>query len=193
MSTQVEVAQAVGIIGSAYPNYSPTKETVSVYYELLKDVPFDLLRVATMQCCAEIGRKFAPSVGEILGAVAEIKRQVDGIPSQFEAWEDLIKAGRGLKRYQQKIDGEDFIVEERYKFLHPLVKTVAEQLGWPDRFPGSSSDEMADRAHYYKAYESALSKHLRGEVTPTAVKAYIQEKQSPLLAMGNLTKRLEKK
>ena len=193
MATQKDIAKLIAVLSAAFPNWSANEFTAEVYYQDLKEYPSDILEAAATMCRTEPGRRFAPSVGEILGAVAEIKRQVDGIPSQFEAWEDLIKAGRGLKRYQQKIDGEDFIVEERYKFLHPLVKTVAEQLGWPDRFPGSSSEEMADRAHYYKAYEAALSKHLRGEVTPTAVKAYIQEKQSPLLAMGNLTKKLEKK
>ena len=47
MSTQIEVAQIVAMIGSAYPNFSPAKETTGVYYELLKDLPIDLLKAAT--------------------------------------------------------------------------------------------------------------------------------------------------
>jgi hypothetical protein len=45
---------------------------VDVLFELLGDIPFDKLMEGTNDCIKEPGRKFAPSVGEIIHAVNEL-------------------------------------------------------------------------------------------------------------------------
>lgn len=192
MATQKDIAKLIAVLSAAFPNWSANEFTAEVYYQDLKEYPSDLLESAATMCRTEPGRKFAPSVGEILGAVIEIRKKVDNIPDAYQAWEDLLKAGRGVLG---KVEEGNVIVYYEYKFLHPLVKRVAESFGWPDRFPGPMSNEVSDRSQYIKAYEIALGKMLYQGVMPESVGKFIEEKrtQAPLLEMKNLTNKLEKK
>lgn len=191
MASPKDIAKLIAILSAAYPNFSPNEFTLEVYLQDLRDIDPEELFEACAVCRAEAGRKFAPSTGEIRGAVAELRRQISGIPTSFEAWEDLLQAGNGIKK---RVTDDNVIETIEYKFLHPLVKVVAEQLGWPDRFPGNLDTAMADRAHYFKAYDSALGQYMTKEIMPESVKQYIEVKrEARLLAMNDLTKKLEAK
>ncbi len=176
MASQVETAQIVAIIGAAYPNFSPTKETIQVYYELLKDIDGSALKIATLQCCAESGRKFAPGVGEIRGAVNDMRRQATGVPTALEAWAELLKAPKEGKSYRitDEVDenGATIIEEKIYKWSHPLVEQTAKMLGFP-KFP-DWSQESFERNTFFKAYEIQLQKHLKETEQLPEVKAYIE-------------------
>lgn len=195
MASQLEVAQVVAMIGSAYPNFSPNKETVSVYYELLKDLPLDLLRAAALQCCAESGRKFAPSVGELRGAAAEINRKAENIPSALEAWREVCKAPKagGVREFSDEIDehGRMVFVWHEYKWSHPLVEKIARLLGFPD-FP-NSDNESVDRAHFFKQYEQALKNCIDEAIELPEVTRYIENRRSgKTLPIGQVVKRLSR-
>lgn len=186
MPSQIEVAQVVAMIGAAYPNFAPTKETVSVYYEMLKDLPLDLLRAATMQTCAEAGRKFAPSVGEIRGAVGDLLRQAQHIPSTLDAWDETCRAPIPRDRlYPLYRDGE-IVKEDEYQWSHPLVKRVARQLGWP-RFPDPQNLGV-DRAHFFKMYEAELNSTTTHAIQLPEVLALVSNTN-----IKQLTARMEKK
>lgn len=192
-SSKEDIGKLVAILSAAYPNWNVNEFTVEVYYQDLKDIPSELLFVAATQCRTEPGRKFAPSTGEILGAVWAIRSRIQGVPSQYEAWQDLLSAGNGQRTSVEETDQGPVIVHSQYKFLHEIVQRVAEQLGWPDRFPGPRDNEMADRAHFYKAYEQAYNTLMKDDVMPSSVKNYIAERTTsmPALGMGELAKKLE--
>jgi hypothetical protein len=192
MASQIEVAQVVAMLGSAYPNFSATKETVSVYYELLKDLPADLLKVAALQCCAEAGRKFAPSVGELRGAAAEITHKTQGIPSALQAWNEVCKAPRSGE-YRRITDEHDehgnIIVQVRkLQWSHPVVEKVAKLLGWP-RFP-DPDNESIDRAHFLKQYELEVERATSAAVELPEVTRYIEANKAQALEAGEAVKRL---
>jgi hypothetical protein len=176
MSSKTEMAQIVGMIGSAYPNFNGAKETVAVYYELLNDLPLDLVRAATLQCCAEAGRKFAPSVGEIRGMAGELYRKAQGVPTALEAWDETCKAPkRGeLIRATDEVDenGNSFIERTKFVWSHPLVEKVARMLGFPN-FP-NLENLSTDRAHFFKQYELELSKYKGEAVELPEVTRYIE-------------------
>lgn len=153
MSTPEEVAAVVAMIGSAYPNFSGTKETVMVYYELLKDLPGDLLKISTLQCCAEAGRKFAPSVGEIRGTASDIQRRAQSVPSTLDAWNEVCSAPRPYPADYVIYRGGEIVPHPVYQWSHPLVEKTAKQFGWPD-FP-NYENLSTDRAHFFKQYEAA--------------------------------------
>lgn len=199
MASQLEISQIVVMIGAAYPNFAPTKETVSVYYELLKDLPADALKVATLQVCAETGRKFAPGIGEIRGAVSNIHRKTQGIPSTLEAWDEVSNAPKSLQ-YKRVTDERDergsVIIEVRpFTWSHPLVEKVALMLGFPD-FP-KADNESIDRAHFFKQYETELSNYSSAEIELPEVTRYIEAQQAKVLPTNKqlnlLTERLNAK
>lgn len=191
MSTQIEVSQVVALIGSAYPNFSATKETVSVYYELLKDLDIELLRTAALQCCAETGRKFAPSVGELRGAASELKVKAQGIPSVLVAWDEVCHA-----RYRQVDEehpfyrgGEKFTVDpDPHQWSHPIVERVAKMMGWPE-FPGEN--ESTDRAHFFRQYEIEVMRYSEAEAELPAVTNYIAHTRADALPIGEALKQLK--
>lgn len=157
-------------VAAAYPNWKATEDTIKVWTVYLADIPDDLLVAAIRKFISSSSHAFPPSIPEIRGTVTDIRAQVAGLPSAYEAWEDLIKAGRGIKKWA---DNDGYIHEEHYQFKHPLVKQIAEQLGWPQRFPGSMDNEVADRAHYTKAYDKARSETLEAETQLPDVTKYI--------------------
>jgi hypothetical protein len=193
MSQEIEVAQVVAMIGSAYPNFNPAKETVAVYYELLKDLPFDLLKAAALKCCAESGRKFAPSVGEIRGAAIELQVRVKGIPSVLAAWDEVCTAP-----YRQVNETHAFWRDgirhttdpDAHKWSHPLVEKVARMMGWPE-FPDPES-ESTDRAHFFKQYEAEIARYSSNEIELPEVTRYIETQRGKALPIGEVIKQLPK-
>jgi len=194
MATKEQVAEIVAMIGSAYPNFAATKATVVIYYEVLKDLPADLLHAAAMQSITETGRAFAPSVGELRGAVADILRQSQEIPSTLEAWDEVCNAPKSgeYKRATDEKDenGNTYIDVIPFEWSHPLVKQTAERFGWP-KFPDVDNLSV-DRAHFIKQYDLALNDHLKQGVQLPEVKGYIETARATKLEAGSEIKQLTK-
>jgi hypothetical protein len=68
-----EIKALVGFMMLAFPNFHPDLEsepnTIDVFEDLLGDIEGDKLRQGMRIACKEPGRAFAPSPGEIIGAV----------------------------------------------------------------------------------------------------------------------------
>lgn len=183
MANPIEVAEVVALISSAYPNFNATKETVGVYYETLQDLPVDLLRAAVLQCVAEDGRKFAPSIGEIRGAATEIRKTMAGVPSSYQAWEEV---------RMQMVDVGSY---GSPTFTHPLIEKAVKSLGW--RNLCMSEDQVSDRARFISAYEQFTDRASKDDMRLPQVKAYIEANGSKALpgpgeAMKQLTTKLER-
>lgn len=192
MSTQNDVLQVVNLIGQAYPNFSPTRETVGVYYELLKDLPVDLLKAAALQCCAEAGRKFAPSVGEIRGAAVALQVKAQGIPSILEAWDEVCRAPyRNISESHPFYSGGKIYTSDPNPHIwsHPLVEKVARLMGWPD-FP-DPENESVDRAHFFRQYDAELLRYTSNEIELPEVRRYIEDARTNQ-PIKQLTKGMEK-
>ena len=186
MASQAEIISIVGVIGSAYPNFAATKETVSVYYDLLKDLPADLLKAATLQCCAESGRKFAPSVGEIRGAAGSIQTKALGIPSTLDAWNEVCSAPKPYPSHYVIIRNGEQVPPPVYQWSHPLVERIAKQFGWPE-FP-NYENESVDRAHFFKQYEAALQNSTNETMELPDVTHYIEANSQIKQLAGGMAK-----
>lgn len=181
MATQIEVAQVVGIISAAYPNFAPTKETVEVYYQALQDLDFRELKAATMQSISEAGRKFAPSVGELRGAVLSIRKRIAGVPSSYQAWQEVLK--------QISENGGDF---GKPIWSNPIVKQAVEALGW--RNLRMSEDQTQDRARFIMAYDQLLQRASEDDIALPFVKGYVEERTNQArLEVSKLAGLLERK
>lgn len=179
MATEKEVAQVVAVIAAAYPNFKVTPQTVEVYYKTLSDLSADELQAAAMRAIAEAGRQFAPSVGELRGAVLGIRQRVNNVPSSFEAWQEVIN--------QIRINGGDFGKPE---WSHPLVERAVNAIGW--REIRMSENPTADRARFLQAYDQLQERASREEIELPQVRGYIeqQQQQRAAIAMQTLSKRL---
>lgn len=170
MANQIEVAEILTMLAAAYPRSNVPEQTVLVYSRMLADVPTELLQAAAVRCASSL--EFFPSVFQLRRAVTEIRAARAGIPSAYEAWEDLRRAGDGQCSRVVAENGRHIIEKWEYVFRHPIVRRVAEMLGWPREFPGDNP--AADRAHYFRAYEETVRLELEREMMPPQVSEAIE-------------------
>lgn len=175
MATNKEIGEIVAMLSAAYPRFKPTPETLKTYTLMLKDIPGDALQAAALKCAAS--GTFFPSVHELRQAVSEIRRKAGGVPSAYEAWEEvstkpMAEVHRRLTGEYDEVNRVYFIEEIKTTWAHPLVEKVARQLGWPRSFPGENPG--VDRAHFFKAYEHALSDAVSDDIELPQVRAYIE-------------------
>lgn len=164
MATIEDIAQIVAVISAAYPNFNPTENTVEVYCQTLKDIDAELLKAATLQAISEPGRKFAPSVGEIRGAIIEIRKTVSDIPDSFRAWTEVKKAMVEVGSYRKP------------EFSSPVIAEAVRAMGWKNLC--LSENEVADRAHFVKAYEQLVRRIEADTNYLPEVRGYIEENRA---------------
>ncbi len=175
------------IVLCGFPNFNPTPEMTKVWIAYLSDIDDDLLVMALRHHVSTSKSPFAPSIPEIRAAAADLKAKIAGLPTVFEAWEDLLKAKSGVR---VTVTDNNEIIREKYQFIHPLIEHVARQLGWPKDFPGDNV--MADRAHFFKAWESAVSQGLEQLSELPEVETFIENRRAgKALPIGNIVKHLE--
>jgi len=182
MATNQSISTALKTIKAAYPRFEVIAETVSVWASFVMDMPDDLLLAAIARFISSSNHAFPPSIPEIRSQAMEIKREIVGIPSAFEAWSELMDAP--LPRptgsvYRLFRDGQ-YVDEDDYLWPHEIVGIVARRLGWPTRFP-SGEMEMADRAHFVKTYDAEVGKLLQAEMQIPLVTKYIALEKSKLM------------
>ena len=175
------ISQMLKEIQAAYPNWKADANSVKIWAVYLADMDDELLVTAIRKFISSADHAFPPSIPEIRKSAAELVRQIQGVPSAYEAWEDLQAAGRGTRK---KVMENNEIVTIEYMWAHPLVKVVAARLGWPDRFPGSVEQEMADRSHYIRAYEQAIAEASTQQTQLPQITNYIASTQMKQLAEG---------
>jgi hypothetical protein len=177
MANAQTISTAIKEIKAAYPRFVVEDDTIKIWAVYLADLPDDLLMTAVRKFISSSAHAFPPSIPEIRQTATQIRAEIADVPSAYEAWDDLLRAGNGWK-YEtgENPDGSTWLEKHEYEFRHPLVKEVAGRLGWPARFPDGEND-VADRAHFFKAYDNAAGKINRTETQLPTVTAYIQNER----------------
>lgn len=187
MASKHEIFEILTILSAVYPRFTLTKEVVTAYTMLLEDLETESLRAAAKECATK--RTFFPSVHELRKTVIEMKRKVSRVPTAFEAWNEVINAGPGVRLTAQLIE-EGYeekgyeIIREKFCFSHPMVEKVARLLGWPSNFP-SNNNQMADRAHFLKAYEQAMYDATDYEITLPEIREFIETQKHKEIEPGD--------
>lgn len=143
---------------SAYtaPNFLPDAEAVKVWYQLLKDIPYELLSNVVqshiMSC------KFPPTIAEIRQKAAEIT-----YPENYQdwsiAWQETCGAIASYGSWRSK-DGMES--------LSPLTRECVKRLGWMNLC--ASENPAADRANFRTIYEQLQTAHKKTAVlSPTFI------------------------
>jgi len=180
MATPTDIAWIVSVMSAAYPTWNPTELTNEVYFQSLHDLDPEELKMATMHCINEPGRKFAPSVGEIRGTVAELRAMTVNLPSAYEAWQEVIT--------QLRDNGGDF---GKPVWSHPLVERAMKSIGW--RELRLSENQTADRSRFIQCYEQLVDRVSREDIMLPEVRGYVEVNGARLLAPADQMKLLTDK
>jgi len=178
-----DIAQIVGILSVAFPNWKVTEMTNEVYFQCLGDIPTQELKAAVLHCIGQSGRAFAPSIGEIRGAVAELRSLSANVPSSYQAWQEV--------QQQILINGGDYGHPE---WSSPLVEEAVKRIGW--RNLRMSEEATADRARFLQCYEQLVERATKEEMLMPEVREYIETRGGQLLdapkEVRQLSERLSK-
>lgn len=177
MANKKTIAGLVMSLSAAFPNWKTNAYTVEVYFQDLQDIPDDELMIAAQACRSQAGRQFAPSTGELRGAVAELRRAVVNLPSPMQAWGEVCR--------QIVENGGDF---GKPVWSNPLIEQVVNSMGW--RNLRMSEDPTADRARFIQAFERLSERAQAQEMYVPAVRNYIEAKGGHLLGVGAIAKQL---
>jgi len=174
MASNQTIATILKTLKAAYPRFEVSEDTVRVWASFIADMDDDLLMAAVARFISASDHAFAPSIPEIRREATEIRREIAGIPSAFEAWEEVLLAP-SPSPYRKMRDGQ-WIDREDYQWSHEVVGRVARQLGWGRSFPGNNPE--ADRAHFVKAYDAEVGRMMRAETQIPLVTEYIETERS---------------
>ena len=184
MATKQDVFEVLTILAAAYPRFVLSKETIQAYQMLLQDLDADELRAGAKDRATK--GVFFPSVHELRQAVIDMRRVANQVPTAYEAWSEVITTGPEVRRTVEQLeDGRWTIKSSKYVFTHPLVEQVARLMGWPGKFPTGEDSLMADRSHFLKAYDQALTRAMEQEITLPEVRDFIEAKQRDQLEAGD--------
>jgi hypothetical protein len=173
----------------SFPNYNPDVtsplNTVDVFVDLLGDLDAVTLKTAVKSCCAEPGRAFAPSAGEIRGMVSSLRAKISGVPTAGEAWGEIIKSFERMPGGNMAGGGHTPILD------HPLVKKAVYCMGGYTAIGVDYFDNiMANRAHFFRIYADLLE-HFEDESTELpALTEYVQAQKEIDISIKMLTDRL---
>ena len=121
------------------PNFLPDMDAVNVWYELLKDIDYQVANMA-IQMHAQ-SSKFPPTVAEIRESASKI---VHGeVKDWSKAWEEACKAMSRFGRDRKS---------EAYKTLDERTRRVIDRLGY--RNLCMSENIGVDRANFRSIYET---------------------------------------
>jgi len=141
MASEKNITGFMGILSASYPNYNLSRETIIIYQRTLSDIDDEVLENAVLHLITT--SKFFPTVAEIRDAAFSIIANKSSLPSSYEAWQEAIShCHRGEYR----------------NYSHPLIEKAAMIIGVEYWRNMNVDDEMPTRAHFFKIYESLLSR-----------------------------------
>jgi hypothetical protein len=181
MAVRDDIKTIIAYMAMVFPNYQPSLDgeinAVDVLLDLLGDLPTETLQIAVKSCCAEPGRAFAPSAGEIRGMVVSLHVKAAGIPTAGEAWEEVMRAIRDVGCHNGTPD-----------FSHPLIKKAVQAVGFTSI--GMSEDVMVERAHFLKIYAQLVDREKDNAATLPVAAKYIDAQRQLGTRIASLTDKL---
>lgn len=174
MAEPRDIDQIVNMLRIAFPNWHPDdiNMTKEIYFQMLQDIPSEELKAAVLHCVTESGRAFAPTIGEIRGAVVELRSYAANVPSSYQAWQEVLQQFSLTSSYGVPI------------FSHPLIDKAVRTLGW--RNLCMSENQTADRARFIQAYEQLTSRATKEEMMLPEVRGYIEANGARLSAPASI-------
>lgn len=159
-----------------------SKASVDVYFDLLGDLPADVLQIAARRVAlAHVWATF-PSAAELRQAASETQRGAVSVLSPAEAWE---LAWRAVGRIDLDIPGS---VEKHTAKLPPLVLDAMQAFGIPALVAGKEPVGVV-RGQFFKVFEQLAAREERLALLPAPLQKQIASKRPALPAP--VTKALE--
>ncbi len=156
--TKPEFAAVTAYLSAAVSKPMPV-EQITIYYDLLADLPADAVMLAAKQALLKSAYPTIPPVGVLreLATAALAPEQL----AAYEAWDMVIQAIR-----RHGLDGERRALES----LPPAVARAASAIGWRSICDSNPADAGTIRAQFRQAYETVAGREQRERLLPAPLK-----------------------
>jgi hypothetical protein len=154
----------LGVTG-LWPNWQANKATYAVAERLLAGLPYTDVEAALDALAIESPRWF-PGPGELRVRAIEIGAPEGGAPEADEAWGEVVRERHRAGQYAGTA-----LSDRAVSFSHPAIAAVVEALGWAELC--TSTNEVADRAHFLRLYAERVTRLRVDRATPPSVAAAI--------------------
>lgn len=135
-------------LSANYPNYKLTETAVNIYARVLVDLPDDLVEAAAINIMSSPGA-FFPTVGDWRNAALDLQWNELGIPSAFEAWEEVIREVRRCGDYYRWTLAQG---RKDPVWSTPLVERAVECVGYREIHESENLSFIQN--HFYKTYDA---------------------------------------
>lgn len=144
------------ILKTTYPkdNLLPTKEAMSIWYQMLMDIPYMIAEKA-LQKWISINR-WPPTIADIREYSSNISKPK--IPDWGEAWSEVLKMITRYGYYHET---------EALNHMQPLARQVTEMIGYKQIC--TSENITAERANFRKCYEIVIAREKENQQLPTGL------------------------
>lgn len=185
MATKGDVTRLMGVMVIAWPKFELAEETIQVYYELLKDIPAEILDAGAKHCMAS--ETFFPSISEWRRAAIDVMANRNKIPTAAEAWEEIMIEMNRCGNYWQYLNSPFVRLP---KWSHPLIEKIVSVMGYRQMY--ESENRMADRAHFLRIYADLMDRAMSDAMMLPDVRRAAEEYQAKLESgqAGEVTKSL---
>jgi len=136
--TDLEAKKILYVLESAYPRSEFRPGTATIYCEMLKDLPHEVVSEAVRRLIAT--SKWLPTVAEIRRACMEI---IEPLPSAEAAWVEACAAARAFTPYQSA---------QKEPAMSPLTHKAVQVMGGIEAIAYSDQPELIGR-EFRRVYE----------------------------------------
>lgn len=170
---KTETVQMMAVINAAFPNMQVTEAMVSLWHELLRDLSFDIAKMAVKKLILE--SPFPPTIADVRKRAVEIMTPSEDKIDASEAWGEVITAISFYGYYRES---------EALASMSPRTAKVAKYMGWQEICTSERPDVV--RGQFLKMYETVANREKQDRLLPAAMRDEIQR-----LAEGMSIKMIE--
>lgn len=155
--TRKETAGILGMVKVAYPRtYSEMgsadlSNTVDLWAAMFIDEDFETVKTALYKHVAT--SKFPPTIAELRTAFSEVTQR--SLPTAGEAWSEVLSAIHNYGYCR---------AEEALNSMSEITQRAVKSMGWSNLC--ASEEQMPDRAHFIKIYESLEKRDVQQRKIP---------------------------
>lgn len=163
---RVEVIKLIGLCAINFRNWpEPGKEEAlaALWFKMFGDMDYFVVEAAIEKYLVE--GKFPPTIADIMTRIADIT--VAKEKTAIEAWGDVGQAIRKYGSYNETLALE---------MLTPITRKVVKAMGY--REICLSENEMADRAHFFKVYDTLAAREREDALMLPSTKEAIRHIQN---------------
>jgi hypothetical protein len=176
--TKSEIDVLIAETTVAWPRFQATVPTFTLWFEMFRDVPFELARTALRVLMVKT--PYPPSIHDLRQAIADLSRPTTEALTAGDAWHLVDQAVDKFGHLQTSRDGLDS--------LPPKVRRVVEVIGWRDICQSTIQQSSVLRGQFFRVWDEYEDRTRIEALMPAGLRAEVLALSEKLSAPAAIKK-----